>query len=86
MSRVLIILCERVILGFFACIDSFAAGLGHAKEFGVAQVVIDEDIGGLDAFLGTQREEAGVSRACTHKVNDAGGRSRVGFQAIRFAG
>jgi hypothetical protein len=47
--------------------------LGIAQVLGIAEVVIDEHVGGLDAFLALDGEKSGITRAGADEVTDARG-------------
>lgn len=70
-----LVLSEGMGAGFFADVDALCAWLGIAEEFWIAEVVIDEDVCGLDAFFAFDGEQSGIARASADEVADA----RSGF-------
>jgi len=73
-----LILRQGVVASFFTDVDFFRALFGIAKEVGIAEVVIDEDVGDLDALLAFDGHETGITWAGADEVTDAFGESWSG--------
>ena len=71
-ERVDLVLRDRVILGAFAHVDFFAAGLGPLQERGVAQGVVNEHVGAFDEFLGAQRDKTEIAGTGAYEITDSG--------------
>ena len=55
--------------------DDFGGGAGEGEDFFGDEIVGEDDVGGLEKMNGVKGQEAGVSGACSCKVDGA----RLGF-------
>ena len=52
-----------MVSGFLPDVDDLGVGLGPLQDLWVAKVVVEDDVGDLDAMFGAQSDESEVSGA-----------------------
>ena len=73
-----LLLPERVAAGCLSGVDFLGLGRNVAQEFRIAQVIVDHDLGPLEAFPALEGQEPRIARTCANKVTDPFGRNAGG--------
>jgi hypothetical protein len=67
-ERIDLILRHRVILRALADVDLATLRLCPLEQFGIDEGIVNEHVGALDEFLGTERDEADVTRSGANEI------------------